>query len=138
MARRRSYRSRLAKRDVLTIATQRVPSRALLAARPAVSFLDDRRLFHPEPFRAPVLFTTTRPARIVAARNTNHGRKFRTDNVSRAKLLSPAGVVFDEPRSVTVCVRRKARREVLFAKRKTGRGARSPKTRNFWSNVKCR
>lgn len=48
------------------------------------------------------------------------------------------GVSFVAPKAVLVCVRRKQRREVLFAGRKTGKGARSPKRRNEWSNVKCR
>lgn len=44
---------------------------------------------------------------------------------------------FQDPRRVMICVRRKSRREVLFAIRKTGKGARSRKRRNEWSNVKC-
>lgn len=44
---------------------------------------------------------------------------------------------FEDPRRVMICVRRKSRREVLFAIRKTGKGARSRKRRNEWSNVRC-
>lgn len=44
---------------------------------------------------------------------------------------------FSDPRRVMVCLRRKTRREVLFAKSKTGKGARSRKRRNQWSNVRC-
>jgi len=48
-------------------------------------------------------------------------------------------VGFSHPWQVIVCVRRKRRREVLHALRKTGRGGskqRKPR-RNFWSEVRC-
>lgn len=44
---------------------------------------------------------------------------------------------FSNPRTVMICVRRKTRREVLFAKSKTGKGARSRKRYNPWSSIKC-
>ena len=49
----------------------------------------------------------------------------------------PVNVAFSQPKQVAVCIRRKARREVLFAKNRTGKGARSRRTRNQWSDVKC-
>lgn len=36
-----------------------------------------------------------------------------------------------------VCVRRVARREVLFAKRFTGKGSRRPRRKTKWSYVQC-
>lgn len=45
---------------------------------------------------------------------------------------------FAESGRVLVCVRRKTRREVLFAKRSTGRGAKSRvRYRNAFSNIRC-
>lgn len=41
------------------------------------------------------------------------------------------------PRRVALCVRRKSRREVLFARRLTGRGARSRKRFSDYSLVRC-
>lgn len=38
---------------------------------------------------------------------------------------------------ILICQRRKARREVLFAKKKTRKGAGSRKRRNFFSNFGC-
>lgn len=44
---------------------------------------------------------------------------------------------FRVPEKVAICVRRKRRKEVLFAKRRTGKGSRSPKHRNYYSEVSC-
>lgn len=44
---------------------------------------------------------------------------------------------FDAPRDVIICIRRKIRREVMFALRKTGRGARSKKRFTAWSKIRC-
>lgn len=44
---------------------------------------------------------------------------------------------FVAPRGVMICVRRKIRREVLFAKNRTRKGAGSAKRRNHWSDYKC-
>lgn len=50
----------------------------------------------------------------------------------------PAGVAFNDSRTVAICVRRKERREVLFATRRTGRGSnRNIRHRNEWSKIKC-
>lgn len=46
-------------------------------------------------------------------------------------------IAFQAPKQVTLCVRRRRRREVLFAIRKTRVGVNSPKHRNQWSKVKC-
>lgn len=50
---------------------------------------------------------------------------------------SPFSQAFVNPSRVGICIRRKVRREVLFALRKHGKGARSPRRRNFWSEVVC-
>lgn len=47
---------------------------------------------------------------------------------------------FRIPNLVTLCVKRKMRREVLHAlklKPKRGRGRGKPRRRNFWSSIKC-
>lgn len=45
---------------------------------------------------------------------------------------------FTDPSNVVACVRRAQRREVLFAKRRTKKGAGARRRRrNFWSNVRC-
>lgn len=48
-----------------------------------------------------------------------------------------AQLMFTAPRETLVCVRRSRRKEVLFAKNKTGkRGQRKPR-RTPWSNYRC-
>lgn len=47
-------------------------------------------------------------------------------------------VKFAVPKRIALCARREIRREVLFAKRKTGKGSKGRKHRNFWSGVSCK
>lgn len=47
----------------------------------------------------------------------------------------PSGLAFAVPRKTVICIRRKRRREVLFAKNvRRGSGSRR---RNFWSDIRC-
>lgn len=55
----------------------------------------------------------------------------------RSPFLNTSRFEFDRRRNPVVCVRRKQRREVLFAKRRTGKGSKSPRHRNYWSDVEC-
>lgn len=107
------------------IATPRVHRRILArppVPSPAVNL--DRRTYHPlGPFRP--LHASPRAAARVEVRQ---GRPFRFPDVFQ----------FGVPDKVRLCVQRAERREVLFAKRKTGAGARSRKRRSFWSTVSCK
>ncbi len=49
-----------------------------------------------------------------------------------------SGLNFARSSEVLTCVRRKARREVMFATRRTGKGSRARRKRNATSNVSCR
>lgn len=44
---------------------------------------------------------------------------------------------FARPDLITICLRRKVRREVLHALRRTRKGSGGGRRRNFWSDVKC-
>lgn len=57
----------------------------------------------------------------------------------RALHNAPMQVIgFEHPKRVLICLRRKARREVLHALKKTGRGhGGGRKRRNAYSNVRC-
>lgn len=85
--------------------------------------VQDFRLHHPSP-------AWSQPAKTVKGTRSTIG----------ANTLSPklTGIRFNNPKEVLICVRRKSRREVLFAKRKTrkGAGARRHK-RNRWSEIQC-
>lgn len=60
----------------------------------------------------------------------------------KAQLSRPHGhlasqIGFDQPRKVLICIRRKTRKQVLFAKRRTRKGSRSRKHRNYFSEIQC-
>lgn len=56
---------------------------------------------------------------------------------SRVKAKSFNTLKFADPRFVGICVRRKIRKEVLFATKKTRKGSGGKKHRNFWSTISC-
>lgn len=95
--------------------------------------LGDRRLYHPLQDYRPATYSTGGPARL-ALRDRSYGRKPRTFGASQTKAVQ----VFGSPNRVGICIRRHRRREVLFAKRKAGRGgSQRPHRRNWWSDVSC-
>lgn len=81
----------------------------------------------PDPVAA--VFEANRPAaRLLEQPNVN----------KRPRARSRTAFKFAAPPEVGVCVRRKSRREVLFALRRTGKGAKSRRRRNAWSGVSCK
>lgn len=95
--------------------------------RSSLPEIEDLRTFHPDrvtPARSP-----RRRARIV----TRPARASKQP----AKWSRPDFPYFAAPQHVPICVRRQERRQVLFAKRRTGKGARTPKRFNFYSKVRC-
>lgn len=104
------------------------PLRGLEQARAVVKAVEDRRTFHPLRDLRPAGSLSKASRRIVVSHST--------PNLARG-LHPPPGLSFSVPRDVAVCVRRKERREVLFAKGKQGKGARSPRRRNRFSDIGC-
>lgn len=104
--------------------------------------IEDNRHFHPEDDERDALNTRGRPGSFsVTPFHTVHPRSV----IARSYLTGaprgfqvPVGVKFSNPLSVVACIRRKMRRAVLFAKGKTGKGAKSPRHRTWRSNVGCR
>jgi len=136
---RRSHRKRQRTRDIPTIASDTLSSLLqpeYVAVRSVSSWLqdiDDRRMFHPLDEFRPAKSVMYRDATQLVVPNVNKPQK-------QSNLLSslPASVQFNAPHSVALCVRRKRRREVLFA-RGVG-GGRQWKRRARWSEfseVKC-
>lgn len=110
------------------------------------SVLEDRRNWAPrlkaEPQRVQARDTLGRPARIVHGRVSPRvvrgpGGKPLQSKKHPVSFLSNARALFAEPRKAIICAKRKIRREVLHALHRTGKGSRSPKRRNEWSNVQC-
>lgn len=124
MARSRRRRQR----DTSTNTNQRllssiaVPSLRLL---PDLRLFEDRREYRPER-HSPARGVFSGDADTVVASPSR-----------RADLSVPFRLAFRKPNNVFICVRRKQRREVLFAYRQTGRGARSPRLRNSYTDVRC-
>lgn len=58
---------------------------------------------------------------------------------SATRLIAGHGTVvgFRVPNLVGICVRRKIRREVLHALRRTNKGRGGSRRRNLWSHIKC-
>lgn len=75
--------------------------------------------------------------RLIDGRGVNYDiRKRNIDKTQPSRLRHKIG--FRDARRVTVCIRRKERRETLFALGKTGMGARSKKRRlTDSSKVRC-
>lgn len=128
MAKNRSKKLRNIKqyrqRDLPTIARPLLPKiliKPILPKSSVLSQVEDRRRFTPT--TAPILRTVK-------------------GKVAAFKPQFPFGVrgpvVFELPKQAVVCLRRKMRRQVLFAKRKTRRGSGSRRRRNSTSRYKCK
>lgn len=95
---------------------------------------EDRRTYHPEPYTRPAFALPRKAARLVVRKPKNESSVFNAPYTSPP----PISVGFAVPDRVAVCVRRKRRKEVIFALNKTGAGAKSKRRRkNAYSNVGC-
>lgn len=105
------------------------PLATLLRPSPAppapLRLIEDRRTYHP--------LGPDRPARQVSG----HPSKPLQVKPSK-KFRLPPQLGFSDPTRVVVCVRRKTRKEVLFALKKMGAGKRRRRPRRNWlSNIEC-
>lgn len=102
----------------------------------------DRRQFHPQQEQRPPAATVRRAARLFISPVRTVGRELRREARNKAlrapvKALSST-VRFAIPSHVGICVRRKVRREVLHALKRTNkRGTGGPRRRNPYSGIKC-
>lgn len=111
-------------RDVSNIANRSRLGYRITPLSTYLSEYDDRRRFHPLGDRRPIrsFDRFVSPRRVVSP---------------NPRVRVPTAVAFANPRKVFLCVRRKIRREVMFAKGGAGsRKMRRPK-RNQHSNVRC-
>ena len=128
---RRKKRSRSSQRDDTTIASPLLRTNPVRYTSPILS-LDDRRRFVP--------FEYDRP---LSVRKDQRKVVERVSRARRAENKKPARqrhykFSFAVPEKVVVCVRRKRRREVLFAMRRTGKGSRKlHRRRDHYSDVRC-
>lgn len=93
--------------------------------------IEDRRTYHPA--------GKQRPAR--AVQKANHrlvAPSLRSTKKTHPRASVPREIAFHAPKSVLTCLRRSIRRQVVFALKKTGKGARTKKHRwSEYSGIKC-
>jgi len=90
-----------------------------LQQQQAVLQTGDRRLFQPDRSTSPPHAVTRKAARVQAGNSLN-------------------SLKFSDPGLVALCVRRKIRKEVIFALRKNKKGSGASRRKNFWSNISCK
>lgn len=105
-----------------------------------LSELGDQRRFDFNAPEASARSTAGTPARIILG-SVSHPPPMGGGSVLRAPAVTsnrwaPEAFRFAQPDNTLVCIRRKSRREVLFAKRKRGRGG-SRRRRTPYSDVRC-
>lgn len=118
------------------------------AVRSTLSDVEDRRYWHPD--RMPSARSPRQIGRLVAPSPARDVQKDRPRQARPVQLFGRVRldqkrvaqnghlVKFKAPKFILLCVRRKARRQVLFAKNKTGMGSRSRyRKHNSWSKVGC-
>lgn len=96
--------------------------------------LEDRREWNPLLEEAPAAVFFEREARRVVPTRPRVSRPSQARSIEE---LLPHGLQFNVPEEVLVCVRRKRRREVLFATRRYGRNGAKRYRRNRFSEVSC-
>lgn len=101
--------------------------------RSNLSEIEDGRYWHPDPIR-----NARTPRQWVSRFNLAKPVRRSTQRVDRRAIAfaDPQSLSFRNNKHVVVCVRRKQRREVLFAKGRGGGGKKRGR-RNYWSNVRC-
>lgn len=113
----------------------RPPALEVVVRRPALAMIEDRRRWHPEGKMAPAATFSRRSQRQVVERipQSSSGKQ------ALGGLVMPsARIGFKVPGKVAVCVRRKQRREALFALNRTGKGASSRfRKRTQFTNMVC-
>lgn len=94
--------------------------------------IEDRRTYHPDgPQRSPRSTISTYRLTV-----PNYGPPPIRSRTPVTDVI-PAGVAFERPNEVLVCVRRKRRKEVLHALNKTGRGGQKSPRRTPFSDIHC-
>lgn len=86
--------------------------------------IEDRRTFHP-----------SKKQRSARSFNAAH-HTLKVKRGPNGKPLS-SKISFGNPKRVLICVRRKIRREIIFAFGKGNKGARSVRRRSYFSSISC-
>lgn len=118
-----------------------IASPLLRVSLPApLTLLEDRRTYHPDGlFRSPAAVPRYSSRLVISPAKKWSKSNARNTVRSRVRLFEspPATVGFQRPSRVALCVRRKTRREVLFARGSGGKGNRKGK-RTYTSQFHCK
>ena len=114
-----------------------------ITPRPAV--LDhDRRLYKPDrttrpPTNQPPVFArlAIKVVKVKSAKRQFHAKINRFNPLYRARSHVRKVIGFSVSRRLEACIRRKVRKQVLFAKGKAGKAGQKKPIRNFWSAIRC-
>lgn len=109
---------------------QKPSTRVPLGTLPSVRLtqIQDLRAFDPWPDFSPARDTLGQVSSVTSTpKKTKQGARSRV----------PFQLAFNAPETTLVCIRRKTRKQVLFAKRKTGKGGQRRARWSKWSSVKC-
>ena len=138
MARRNRNRRRVAsanaKRSLPSSYRDTLPRSTVFDVKNQLFLFEDRRSFNPESIYAPARsFSKTRHRLIIprVAKAPARGRP------KQLELFPPAHIGFRAPEKVLICVRRKMRKEVMFATGKAGKAGQKKPRRNEYSEVHC-
>lgn len=141
MSRKRRRRQEPDERDDFSVASREPAARPL--SPPPVGLqslleIEDRRTFHPEGDNRPVVRRTGAKAQKTLRDRLSRSPRQRVRFGPRVRSQTNAVLGFVRPEGVVTCVRRHRRKEVLFAKKKAGRGGRQRPRRLTWrSQVGC-
>lgn len=123
-------------RDTVAIASRRLSFPTFAFAPLSHYFLlqEDRRRYHPDGvFRDPVAVPRSAARLVVPPRKGG----VKSGGLGGIRLRYPtASIGFQRPSRVAICVKRKSRREVIFAIGRGGAGNRKGK-RNYTSGFSC-
>lgn len=105
------------------------------ASRHLLTQIQDLRSFDFSPGTRPAKLFSGQPARFTL--DPAQVKKTQQKNSTRQRQVVPTKIAFSAPKETLVCIRRSRRKEVLFAKRKTGKGGQKKPRRSPWSEYKC-
>lgn len=99
--------------------------------------VEDRREFHPDgPSRPARSFKRSQHRLIVPEHIPQPYNQTRSPGFDYYYSI-PNTIGFEAPRTVLVCVRRRRRKEVLHALKKTGKAGQKSPRRSAYSDIKC-
>lgn len=147
----RKSKNRRQQRDTPKIASPLLLSRLTHPLPSPLKLIEDRRTYHPQGPNRPARSLTKANHQLKVAAPKKKPTVIRgpggapMKSAARPKPFNPlrpfsslpATVGFRSPKQVIICLKRKVRKEVIFAKKLSGKGSRSSRRRNNWSSIRC-